>query len=299
MSSLLSGDSNDAPEVSSSAVKDPVPETPKVPAAPQLTPPPTPVTPGTSRSSFFPNLDHSYVAQAEPNPEIKVGEHAYCAQPEAKQAEPNLEIKAGPTRVTAPNDQSSFMEFDVPTVSGLLPNTPNITDALLLKQLQYTIDRLEREMKYNESIVKKASKLFQPEQMILLSGSQERVVYSDKAITEALQLLFACGHTGYELLIEKGYPLPSVRTLNRHLLGLKITTGLIDDSFNLLGFRAKNSRAEENEAVLYIDELSIKPEIKFDTTNKCLSGFITIPLSEDDKLKGMLYHNFISLFSLK
>ena len=260
------------------------------------TPPPTPRIPGTSRASFFPNVDHSYVAQAEPNPEFKVGEHAYCAQPEPKQAEPNLEIKAGPTRVTAPNDQSSFMEFDVPTVSGLLPNTPKITDALLLKQLQYTIDRLEREMEYNKSIVKNASKLFQPEQMILLSGSQERVVYSDKAITEALQLLFACGHTGYELLIEKGYPLPSVRTLNRHLLGLKITTGLIDDSFNLLGFRAKNSRAEENEAILYIDELSIKPEIKFDTTNKCLSGFITIPLSEDEKLKGMLYYKSIFLF---
>ena len=68
---------------------------------------PTPVTPGTSRASFFPNLNHSYVVQTETNPEIKTGKHAYCAQ-----AEPNPEIKAGPTRVTAPNDQSSAMEFD-------------------------------------------------------------------------------------------------------------------------------------------------------------------------------------------
>ena len=48
-----------------------MPQTPKVPAAPhgavELTPPPTPVTPGTSRASFFLNSDHSYVAQTEPN----------------------------------------------------------------------------------------------------------------------------------------------------------------------------------------------------------------------------------------
>ena len=94
-----------------------MPEIPKLPLTPEapatvqhsveLTPPPTPVTPGTSRASFFPNLNHSYVVQTETNPEIKTGKHAYCAQ-----AEPNPEIKAGPTRVTAPNDQSSAMEFD-------------------------------------------------------------------------------------------------------------------------------------------------------------------------------------------
>ena len=43
-----------------------MPQTPKLPAAPhgsvELTPPCTPVTPGTSRASFFPNLGHSYVA---------------------------------------------------------------------------------------------------------------------------------------------------------------------------------------------------------------------------------------------
>ena len=68
--------------------------------------------------------------------------------------------------------------------------------------------------------------------------------------------------------------------------------GLIDDSFKLLGFRAKNSTPEENEVVLSIDELSIKPEIKFDTTNKCLSGFINIPRSKDDQPKGI----FVFLF---
>ena len=92
---IKSGDTHNAPETICSAVKDPVPQTP------------TPVTPGTSRASFFQNLNHSYVVQTETNPEIKTGKHAYCAQ-----AEPNPEIKAGPTRVTAPNDQSSAMEFD-------------------------------------------------------------------------------------------------------------------------------------------------------------------------------------------
>lgn len=275
-------------QTSSNVGKDPVPETP----------PPTPVNPGTSTASFFPNLDHSYGAQSDLNPEIKASEHSYCAQEKPNQAVPNPEIRAGPTRVTASKDQSSALEFDVPLVSGVLPNTPKITDAEILQELRSTIERLQTEVDYKKSILDAASKLFQPEQIDKFIGAKKHVVYSDKAITEALQLLFACGHTGYELLIEKGYPLPSVRTLNRHLLALKITTGLIDDSFKLLGFRAKNSTPEENEVVLSIDELSIKPEIKFDTTNKCLSGFINIPRSKDDKPKGTYALKMLRIFFL-
>ena len=292
---LVGGSCDNVDQTSSNVINYIVPETPKAPATVQhsveLTPPPTPVNPTTSRASFFP-FEHSYVAQTEENPEIKAGEHSYCAPAESNQAMPNPEIKAGPTRVTASKDQSSGMEFDVPSVSGVLPNTPKITDAEILQELRSTIERLQTQVDYKKSILDAASKLFQPEQIDKFIGAKKHVVYSDKAITEALQLLFACGHTGYELLIEKGYPLPSVRTLNRHLLALKITTGLIDDSFKLLGFRAKNSTPEENEVVLSIDELSIKPEIKFDTTNKCLSGFINIPRSKDDKPKGI----FVFLF---
>ena len=45
-----------------------MPEAPLVPE----TPPPTPRNPGTSRASFFPNSEHSYVAETEKNPEIPI-----------------------------------------------------------------------------------------------------------------------------------------------------------------------------------------------------------------------------------
>ena len=35
------------------------------------------------------------------------------------------------------------MEFDVPSVSGVLPNTPKITDAEILAQLRSTIEKLQ------------------------------------------------------------------------------------------------------------------------------------------------------------
>ena len=99
------------------------------------------------------------------NPESKAGEHSYCAQPEPNQPVPNPEIKAGPTRVTASKDQSSGMEFDVPSVSGVLPNPPKITDAEILQELRSTIERLQTQVDYKKSILDAASKLFQPEQI--------------------------------------------------------------------------------------------------------------------------------------
>jgi hypothetical protein len=66
--------------------------------------------------------------------------------------------------------------------------------------------------------------LFNSDQQRVLEEKNSRgLPWSDETIKNGLQLRFACGSTGYNTLLDKKYPLPSIRTLQRkveHILVL-------------------------------------------------------------------------------
>ncbi|QQP38460.1 Uncharacterized protein FKW44_019034, partial [Caligus rogercresseyi] len=49
-----------------------------------------------------------------------------------------------------------------------------------------------------------------------------------------IQLRIACGTTGYEMLLQKGFPLPSLRTLRRRLESLEFNPGILEDVMELM-----------------------------------------------------------------
>ena len=59
------------------------------------------------------------------------------------------------------------------------------------------------------------SKVFNEDQVKKLIDDKPFVHYSDKTIEESFQLYKACGVKGYQLLLKRGYPLPTIRTLQR------------------------------------------------------------------------------------
>ncbi|KAG0422224.1 hypothetical protein HPB47_017815 [Ixodes persulcatus] len=63
-------------------------------------------------------------------------------------------------------------------------------------------------------------KIFTADQLAALSRSSNRgSKWSNETVKESLQMRFACGSTGYDLLLEGVFPLPSSRTLRRRLEG--------------------------------------------------------------------------------
>ena len=60
--------------------------------------------------------------------------------------------------------------------------------------------------------------------------------------------------------------------------------GALSDAFTnkLIGIKSKSMHAKQRFASLVMDEVALKELIEYDPTNKCLSGFITIPQSSDD-----------------
>ena len=65
------------------------------------------------------------------------------------------------------------------------------------------------------------------------------------------------------------------------LRSLQVPTGIIQDSFKLLGMRAKKLPAKECKAALVMDEIALKELIEYDPSAKTLSGTITIPSGSD------------------
>lgn len=57
--------------------------------------------------------------------------------------------------------------------------------------------------------------------------------WSPQTIQKALQIRFACG-SGYELLLDQGYPLPSVRTLQRRMALIDFECGILESVFEIM-----------------------------------------------------------------
>ena len=67
--------------------------------------------------------------------------------------------------------------------------------------------------------------------------------WSRETIEKALRLKFACGKTGYELLLEQGQPLPSIATLRRRMADVEFETGVLKSVFSMLKTKVSASLA--------------------------------------------------------
>ena len=60
------------------------------------------------------------------------------------------------------------------------------------------------------------------------------MLWSNVTVQKALQLKFACGTTGYAVLLDQGLPFPSIRTLQRRMAEMEFGSGILTEVFDLL-----------------------------------------------------------------
>ena len=63
--------------------------------------------------------------------------------------------------------------------------------------------------------------------LLLYRKGTQGMVWSEDTIRKALQLKFACGKTGYQLLIEQGHPVPCTQTLQRKMRNISFQSGIL------------------------------------------------------------------------
>ena len=156
------------------------------------------------------------------------------------------------------------------------PQTGGDVNNNLIKSLQDQVKVLQHKVEKHES-------LWRSEQSDLIYGFKAKTIWSDDVIVRCVELRFIIGSTGYEHLRKVWHlPLPSISTLNERMKILKIQPGLSPDCAKLAEIKAKKLDEDDREAILVIDEMSTQPKLEWDKSNKCVSGFITIPEKDAD-----------------
>lgn len=94
-----------------------------------------------------------------------------------------------------------------------------------IKAQRKTIETLETKIK-NDKYKRALTSIFNEDQIQTLMTKKRNRNWSHKTIQRALQFKFVCGRSGYDHLIQQGYPFPSLRTLRRKLEDFKFQPGI-------------------------------------------------------------------------
>ncbi|KAH7934440.1 hypothetical protein HPB52_024198 [Rhipicephalus sanguineus] len=82
----------------------------------------------------------------------------------------------------------------------------------------------------------------------------------------------SCGARGYDSVRELGQPLPTERTLHRHLEGYKFTPGLLEDIMESLALKVSFMSPEERHATLMLDEMQLAPGLVYNPSSGTVLG---------------------------
>ncbi|KAG0419305.1 hypothetical protein HPB47_004232 [Ixodes persulcatus] len=118
---------------------------------------------------------------------------------------------------------------------------------------------------------------------------QDPQFLADDQRKQALQVKFACGTTGYELLRTIGYPLPSTRTLMRRMQSFVFLPGIFQEVFNVLNKKADTMHKSERDCVLFLDEMKIDESIQHDQAQDYFLGSIPLPSRNDVAHRALVF----------
>eukprot|EP00095_Tigriopus_kingsejongensis_P009948 maker-scaffold7584_size3104-snap-gene-0.1 protein:Tk09948 transcript:maker-scaffold7584_size3104-snap-gene-0.1-mRNA-1 annotation:"PREDICTED: uncharacterized protein LOC755078" len=132
----------------------------------------------------------------------------------------------------------------------------------------------------------KLSKFLCPDQIQALDRESRRgMKWSNETIKAALQLRLSCGSSGYETLLQHGYPLPAIRTLQKRTEHINFEPGILTEVFDLLKLKALSLDDLEKFCCLTMDEFSLKPSVDNDLKVDAFIGDVTLPGHEGTATK--------------
>ncbi|XP_064475681.1 uncharacterized protein LOC135389575 [Ornithodoros turicata] len=133
----------------------------------------------------------------------------------------------------------------------------------------------------NKRIVARLNKFLNDDQLKCLEKlTMKGVQWSKKTVIKALKVRLSCGKRGYSTVKELGQPLPSERTLQRHLEMCKFEPGLLNDIMRSLAMKVDLMSPEEHHATLMLDEIQLSPGLVYDPSSGSVLGSPTIPLAD-------------------
>ena len=143
------------------------------------------------------------------------------------------------------------------------------------KELLDKIKSLELEAKSLKE--KKTPSFLNPDQLLYHPehGMKGRS-WSEKTLKTGIQLKNACGTSGYNLLIEKGYPLPAAKTIQQRVSHIDFDVGVLKEVFPLLKQKINILPEDQRICAMYFDEMAITSKMEYDIKSDSIIGSPTI-----------------------
>ncbi|QQP38255.1 Putative LOC755078 [Caligus rogercresseyi] len=97
------------------------------------------------------------------------------------------------------------------------------------------------------------------------------------------------------MLIHKGYPLPSNRTLQRSLKRITFQPGILHSVMSLLHLKTLTMDASDKYCGLVMDEMSIKQALEYDVGDQVVRGYDTLQPSCEELASHALVFALIGI----
>lgn len=131
-----------------------------------------------------------------------------------------------------------------------------------------------------ERLKKQVGHFLAPDQLDGMGKSSMRgTKWTDGTIRKALKVRLSCGSRGYNVVKEIIAPLPTERTLQRHLEHLRSSPGALHELMRSLSDEVNHVEDSEGHTTI-MDDVQLTPGVPLDLTTGAILGIPTVPLAD-------------------
>ncbi|KAH6923509.1 hypothetical protein HPB50_001971 [Hyalomma asiaticum] len=166
---------------------------------------------------------------------------------------------------------------DARPVGQIISSRVSADPHLRIMELECQLDKLRRRLslanrtkikvlREHENLKQQVARYLTPEQLGCMSKNSTRgTCWGDATIRKALKVRLACGSRGYNVVKEILAPLPSLRTLHRHLELLRSTPGAVPELLQSITEEVDHMQNQEEDAS-FVDDVEMAAAQASDVT---------------------------------
>lgn len=185
-------------------------------------------------------------------------------QPLASDAVEHLTLSADPSE----DIDDDALTGDARPVGQIISSRVSADPHLRIMELECQLDKVRwrlslanrtkiKVLREHENLKRQVARYLTPEQLGCMSKNSTRgTCWGDATIRKALKVRLACGSRGYNVVKEILAPLPSLRTLHRHLELLRSTPGAVPELLQSITEEVDHMQNQEEDAS-FVDDVEM------------------------------------------
>ena len=138
-----------------------------------------------------------------------------------------------------------------------------------------------------ENLKTKLESILTDEQQQILLGNHTTQKFTSETLMKSIGIKLFCGNNGYNYMRDLGYPLPHLRTLQKHMNSFEMLPGYLYEIGSILNKATESFDANDNHAILLFDEMVITQKLEYNPTLRFIMGRVSEEVSKDEAINSL------------